>query len=346
MPLSISKLQKFLNDRELQIKNLFVLDNYLFYVELLSLKSSDTFFLYIPSKYDIVVDDKEHYKMKYIDISNSEHVADEYGENKEDDTENILLSTDKENIEEHLQNNYKKTIPIGEISEEDVKELKAIHRQIKRLKNCVENIKYKICISYKNYICTIRRDNTIDFFTIKNFSRKNYKKLFVILDLETLYENNEDFIGDIQTVKKSICRVLERNQNHHTYLLDTLMNIKVDIPERHEKNKIRYDYLIAELENMLKIMSKAEEKEMENLHKLNEEKENGLQNDIARVHRKSQIEKELMKIEDIKNEIIKNINIIREKRENTILNVDNILFDNTVMFDSMLKNFAKLKQFC
>lgn len=349
MPLSISKLQKLLTDRELQINNLFVLDGYLFYVELLSLKSSDTFFLYIPSKYDINVEKNDHYKMKYIDISNSENIADEYGENKEDDNLNILVSTGKENIEEHLKNNYKKSIPIGEISEEDTKELKAIHRQIKRLKNCVENINYKICIPYKNYICSIRRDNSIDFFTVKNFPRKNSKKLFIVIDLETLYGKNEEILKDLQTVKQSIYRVLEKNQNNHTYLLDTLMNSKgeiYNIPERQETHKIKYDSLLRELELMLNIMNKAEEKETNKLKTLNEEKVDGLQNDISRVHRKSQIEKELMKIENIKNEIVKNINITREKRENTILNIDNILFDNTVMFDSMIKNFNKLRDFC
>jgi hypothetical protein len=350
MPLSISKLQNFLASKQLQVNKLFVLDGYLFYMELISLNSGDVFFLYIPSKYDIQVEKNDNtYKMKYLDISNSENIADEYGENKEDDGPNILVSTGKENMEEHLENNYKKAIPIGEISEEDTKELKTIHRQMKRLKNCVENIDYKLSISYKNYMCSIRRDNSIDFFSVKDFPRKDSKQLFVVIDLETLYEKNEEIIKDIQIVKQSIYRVLERNQNTHTYVLDRLINNKADIyniPHLSEKKKIKYELLMGELEHMLTIMNKAEIKIKDNIENLDKIQKDGLQSDINRVHEKSRLEKELFKIQNIKDEIIRNMNIIRDKRENTILNVDNIMFDNTVMFDSMIKNFSKLKYFC
>jgi len=349
MPLSISKLQNFLASKQLQVNKFFVLDGYLFYIELLSLKSSDVFFLYIPSKYDIQVEKNDNtYKMKYIDISNSENIADEYGENKEDDGPNILVSTGKENIEEHLENNYKKTIPIGEISEEDTKELKTIHRQMKRLKNCVENIDYKLSISYKNYMSSIRRDNSIDFFSIKDFPRKESRQLFVVIDLETLYKN-EEIIKDIQIVKQSIYHVLERNQNTHTYVLDKLINNKTDIyniPQLCEKKKIKYDILARELDHMLNIMNKAEEKIKDKVENLDKNQADGLQNDISRVHQKSQLEKELFKIQNIKDEIIRNMNIIRNKREHSMLNIDNIMFDNTVMFDSMIKNFSKLQEFC
>lgn len=352
MPLSISKVESFLSKKKLQINKLFILDDgYLFYIELTCLNTGDVFLLYIPSKYDIEIknNNTNTYTIKSIDISNSENIADEYGENKEDDGHNILVSTGKENIEEHLQNNYKKNIPIGEISQEDIKELKTMYRQMKRLKNCVENIDYKLSISYKNYLCSIRRDNSIDFFSIKDFTRKNCKQLFVVIDLETLYKKNEEFIKDIQIVKQSIYYILERNQNSHTYLLDSLMNNKKDvynIPALCEEKKNKYESLLIELEKMLIDINKYELEIETKIENLNKEKKDTLDSDINRIHQTSLLEKELVNIKNIKNEILQNINITRNKRENNILNVDNIMFDNTVMFDSMIKNFSKLQDFC
>jgi hypothetical protein len=85
---------------------------------------------------------------------------------------------------------------------------------------------------------------------------------------------------------------------------------------------------------------------MDQLYELKQNNTDGLQNDIDRVHHKSRLEKELDKINSIRGSISKHMFILREKRENAILSVDKIMFDNTVMFDSMVKNFAKLKDFC
>lgn len=356
MPLSISKLRKFLEEKNLQINRFFTQDGYCFYIELLNLHSSDIFFLYIPSSYDIRVEQSENvYDMKSLDITNSENIADEYAGEIQEDDNNIIISNDKENIEEHLENNYKKPISIKDISEEDIKQLKTIYRQIKRLKNCVENINYKICITFKNYMCSIRRDNTIDFFTNKPrnsrgiYNRKECKQFFVVIDLETLYKKTTEFINDIQTVKNSIYNILERNQITHTYILDKLTNNKdniYNIPDLIHKKKVKYDSLLDELYTMLSIMNKEKEKVKYNTENISNDHMQSLENDINRVHLKSRTEKEIIKIESIINEITKNINIIREKRENTLLNIDNIMFDNTVMYDSMIRNLSKLKDFC
>jgi hypothetical protein len=47
----------------------------------------------------------------------------------------------------------------------------------------------------------------------------------------------------------------------------------------------------------------------------------------------------------LKADITKNILILREKKENTVLSIDKIMFDNTVMLDSIFKNFSKLKDY-
>jgi len=72
----------------------------------------------------------------------------------------------------------------------------------------------------------------------------------------------------------------------------------------------------------------------------------GLHSDISISHKKAKLEVELEKIRRIKKEIMENIQQLRIRKENTLLSVDKIMFDNTVMFDCMMKNFSRLNNLC
>jgi hypothetical protein len=357
MPLSIAKLQEFLSSKGFVPNKYFIIDGSCFYIELFCLKTADIFLLYIPSKYDIRVrPDSNVYKIKYIDMGSSDNLTDEYAGKPDNlDIENaygnmqVHLSPDKDKMEEHLESNYRHAISLNDISKDDTTDLKGVYRQLKRLKYCVQNLKYKLAIIFKNYLCSIRRDDSIDCFAVKNYPREDCKQLLVIIDLETFYEKNEKLVEDIYVVRQSIYRVLERNQNMHGQVMEKIMENRKDIisiPQLVEIKKNKYDAMITQLEEMLKIMSEAEKKVMDQLYELKQNNTDGLQNDIDRVHHKSRLEKELDKINSIRGSISKHMFILREKRENAILSVDKIMFDNTVMFDSMVKNFAKLKDFC
>jgi len=358
MPLSITKLQDFLSEKGFVANKYFTMDGYCFFIEIFCLKTADIFLLYIPSKYDIQLRSKQQnsYKIKYIDMTSSDNLADEYAGHPDHvklenayGNNDIHISPGKDHIEEHLENNYRHAISISDISKDDTTDLKAVYRQLKRLKYCVQNLKYKLGIIYKNYICVIRRDDAINCFTIKNYPRDEYKQLMIIIDLETFYEK-EKLIDDIRIVRESIYRVLERNQSMHGKIIENIIENKKDIsiiPKLAENKKTKYDEMILQLEEMITIMSEAEKKTLEELYNLtNMNEKQGLQNDINRVHNKAKLEKELDKINVIRGDISKNMFIIREKRDNVILNIDKIMFDNTVMFDCMVRNFAKLKELC
>ena len=198
MSLSLAKLENLLVSKGFVVINYFELDEACFYIELFAVKTADTFLMYIPSKYNFpITNGTNSFKIKYLDIDNADNVPDEYAVKQEDvDIEdtygntNIELSADKKNMEEELENNYKRPISLRDISGNDTLTLKAIHRQLRRFKYCVQNLKYKLAVIYKNYICAIRRDDSIDFFSVKNYPRNDSKKLMIIIDLETFYDSN------------------------------------------------------------------------------------------------------------------------------------------------------------
>uniref|UniRef100_A0A6C0EMJ6 Uncharacterized protein n=1 Tax=viral metagenome TaxID=1070528 RepID=A0A6C0EMJ6_9ZZZZ len=358
MPLSIAKLQDLLNTKGYIPNKYYVMDDMVFYIELFAIKTADIFLLYIPSKYNFSVSSSGEnvFKIKYINMDSSETVEDEYAGTPDNvDIEatygdvNIELSPDKNKLEEHLEDAYRHPVSLKDISKDDTIVLKALYRQMRRLRYCVQNIKYKLAVLYKNYFCAIRRDDSIDCMTIKHFPRVDCKKLLVVADLEMLYEKGEKLIEDIHSVRSSIYKVLERNQGMHTRVIDKMTNNRKDIvliPQQAQAKKLQYDSIISDLEEMLATMLDAEKEVMEKLYQTEQENRPGLASDITNAHEKARLEKELDRINFLKSEITKNMLAVRNKRENTILSVDKIMFDNAVMFDCMIKNFAKLKGFC
>lgn len=355
MSLSLEKLEKLLVSKGFVVINYFELDEACFYIELFAVKTADTFLMYIPSKYNFpITKDTNSFKIKYLDVDNADNVPDEYAV-KQDDVDiediygntNIELSADKKNMEEELENNYKRPISLRDISGNDTLTLKAIHRQLRRFKYCVQNLKYKLAVLYKNYICAIRRDDTIDFFSVKNYPRHDSKKLMIIIDLETFYESNENLLNDIQVVRESIYKLLEKNQGTQVRIISKILENKKDVivmPQELQRKKARYNKMTRELFIMLNTMADAENKISEQLEALNTKyQESSLENDINRAHERDKLEKELDKINTIKSDIGKNILVLREKRENKILSIDKLSFDNAVMLDVILKNFSKLK---
>lgn len=355
MSLSLAKLENLLVSKGFVVINYFELDEACFYIELFAVKTADTFLMYIPSKYTFrITNGTNSFKIKYLDIDNADNVPDEYAV-KQDDVDiediygntNIELSADKKNMEEELENNYKRPISLRDISGNDTLTLKAIHRQLRRFKYCVQNLKYKLAVIYKNYICAIRRDDSIDFFSVKNYPRNDSKKLMIIIDLETFYDSNENLVNDIQIVRDSIYKLLEKNQGTQARMIAKILENKKDVivmPQELQRKKVRYNKMTRELFVMLNIMTDAENKITEQLEALNTKyQESSLENDINKAHERDKLEKELDNINRIKSDIGKNILVLREKRENKILSIDKLSFDNAVMLDVILKNFSKLK---
>jgi hypothetical protein len=357
MTLRISKLQELLASKGFIANKYFVMNEACFYIEVFAINTADVFLLYIPSKYTFIMEDGPNvYKMKYLEMKGKDDVEDEYAGTPDNmNTEmaygnQVQLSPDNEKLQEHLEENYKHTIQLKDISKDDTDVLRSLHRQMRRLRYCVQNIKYKLGIFYKNYICAIRRDDSIDCMAIKHYPRTDYKKLMVIVDLETLYDKNDKLAEDVYTVRNSIYFVLQRNQSMHSTVIGKLIENKKDIamiPQQASIKKAKYDSMIQKLEQMLAVMIESEKKVMEQLYELdNGSGKEGLQTDISKAHQKVQLEQEFSRISAIKADITKTMFYIRVKRENAMLEIDKIMFDNTVMFDCMIKNFGKLKAYC
>jgi len=360
MPLSITKLKKLLSYKGLVPVKYFHMGGVCVYVEILSMNNADSILLYIPSKYKFPVDKTSSsnvYKLVYVDINDAETSPDNFaGELDEYIIENtyggnnINIKKD-ENFAVQLESNYKRAIQLKNVSNENHKELKDTYRQLKRLRFCVQDTPYKICIYFKNFLCSIQRDNSVEIYRIKKFKGDAQKKLFISTDLEHLYGNMDSILLNIADLKKGIYHILDKNHFSHTYTLKRLLEEKNDIVQLSNDSytkKSEYETSLEESKILLKNLNNKEKKLKHSLAQIKNKFSSGnnLNYDINYSHQLSQIENEIRNIEKVKSELIDIILELRLKSENAMLNVDKIMFDNTVMIDLVLKNFEKLGEIC
>lgn len=165
MTLSLTKLSKILKNNGFIPKKYFLIEKYCVYIEVFSMSNTDNFLVYIPSKYDLkFIDEGEFYDIKTIDVPENGDIPVEYaGEiDKEkiqeayDDVELELSLDEKDGVDltEKLNENYNISLSLKDVNIQDKNRLREIFRQLKRLKFCVQNLKYKICILYKN-LCVV-----------------------------------------------------------------------------------------------------------------------------------------------------------------------------------------------
>lgn len=360
MPLSITKLEKLLSSQGFLPSKFFIMGGICVYIEVVSVSDANIFLLYIPSKYKFKM---KHYpnsfKLKYVELDETpDNTTENYaGDPNEQDIEktyneiDIKSSYEGKDIESYMEEKYKKIISLKDISKEDTKEIKDIMRQLKRFKFCVQNVQYKIAIIYKNFLCAIRRDDELECFKIKKYQYTDYKKLYVTIHLELFYENMESIIMNMNDVKTGLYNILDKNQLNHTKILKVLMEDKKDIMEFSTKvydKKQEYEKYIKEFETMLKTLVNSEKEHVKRIYAIDEQynSDSGLHSDINKTHQISKINKELKRINGLKQNVVKNIFDLQEKRENTALMVDKIIFDNTVMLECILNNFKELGKLC
>lgn len=357
MTLSMKKLEDLLKTNGFLIQRKFTIHGYAVYIEVFNINNAESFMLYIPSKYSIYVEDQNNtYKLKHIDIEDEnifknlkEKSIDNFDVEKDYNGLNIRISPEKgDDLEKSLKENYDHEVMLKDLNKEDIDNLKDIFYQLSRLKLCVKHIKYKLSIIYKNYLCSIKKNNKIDCFIIKNFKNQKQKNIYVTIDLENMFKKISTIFMDINIVKTGINKILNENQIKHTQILNNILEQKNSIILSSEiiyKKKEEIINYLKKLQELLGQINEAERKCIEKIILLNENNKiigSTITNDIQNSHEIHKTEKELENIQSVKEDIVKDIIKLRRKQENITLEIDKILFDNNVMINIINKNFNRL----
>lgn len=338
MSISLKKLANLLDKCNFYINQYFSIKGYCIYIDLVSKLDGESYLMYIPSKYNIdVKNEKSSYEIKEIkDISSSNDITYEYGyddKHKEFEEMYSMITLEEKVNEGVLNNNYKKNIEIKDVKSKNNKDVKKIFRQMNRFKYSVENLKYKLGIMYNSYLCSVSRNNEVDFYYIKNFpNATNKSKMIIIFDLEILYSKHFVIHTELQEVKQNIEKLLDKNYDinlkYTTRLLSNNINIqqiqntilikRKAMNEKYTEYKLLLRTIVAK-EDMIKGIIKKEGKTQKNLIQL----------------------KDALKT---KSKVVMDMISCIEGRDDFILTCDNVLFDNIIMFDKISKNLNLLNE--
>ena len=355
--LSIEKLDKLLSKNGFTINKIYLFNGICKYIKILSINDASMFFLSIPSKYKIKSNEKNSYTIEYINLDSHKNIVEDYtGEPDKLHLESMYNEVDindacqGENMEKTLEKSYNRPITLKDINREDIKDINNLFRQINRIKFCVYNIEYKICIEYKEYIIFINAENDIECIIINNYSGKECYNMYIIIDLKMFYKNVNIISVNIRKVHEGIHKVLNKNQILHTKTFNVLLNHEQDVNSvltSLNNKKVEYEQTILHLYNMLEKLIDTEKKIIEKLieHEERYKNTNRVYNDIEKTRMLTKYTTELDEVNNTKQDIIKNILSLKSKKEDMFLFVDKLLFDNNVMLDAIIKNIEKAKKY-
>lgn len=362
MPLSLKKIEDLLASKGFICKSYFKLDDLCIYIEVFSVQDATSFMLYVSSRYELKAENRDNiYELKYMEMVKEEDITASYAAEPDDvDIEEFYNNIDinlhnysqqNSNLEKMLLEDYNKQLTIKDVNKEDKQNLKDLFRQMNRFMHCVQNIKYKLSIFYRNFLCSITKDDELDCFLILNYPRNDNRKLYIYIDLKTLYIKMDTFSVDIKTVKDGIYRLLNQNQIKHTKVLNDMLEQKITILQYSEIVQQKKDSIqtyITQFETLLINLNLNEKTVLEKLEKVRSQFSDygikGLHDDIEKSHLTAHYESELEKINTVKQDIIKNILDLKTKQENITLKMDKILFDTSIMINEISKNFLKLNE--
>ncbi len=354
MTLSLEKLKKLLKYNNLVPRNYYTIHGICVMIEVLNIQNGEKYIMYIPSNYEFYISDSS-YEIKTIDIENISDLSNDFvdnpsSQNIEENYKNIMTSIDRyDNIEESLNNNYRTEFNIKDSELSQKHDVLSIYRQLFRLKFCVQNIKYKLSIIYKNYLCIIHIDNTIECFKIKHYKKEDNKKLYILIDLELFFENIDIFSNDLEIIRSNINYILDKNhKTHSSYItrllsqqtdmsvtLSNILNIKKDIKDDVNELKSKLNDLITSETDILDKFEVEFQKY---------KRKSSVHTNLKFTQYKLDTEQQLNNIDSKKYETTENIVKLITKENNISLLVDKLMFENTIMLNKVFDNIKKLEE--
>lgn len=353
--LSIEKLDIFLSNNRIITSTFYVDKNmYCVMIETYMTDTDETFILRIPSKYKIQIGRGNNvYNTKEIDIQSSDgNIIDRYVDRKtieetsEYDELNVHLDTTV-NIETNIEDGYDRPIDIKtDITDQD----NEIYRQLKRLQPSINVLRYKLCIHTTDLMYFIDDSNNIRLLKIQTpqTRRHKFRKLSVIVDIDTLFSKISTVNTDIPEIYKNVITNIKRNVNKNIkYNIQTLPELAIKYKET--TNKItEYNNRILSLQQATTEVNNRERKVIENRTTLNEKHKTtyrhafSVNKDIEHTKKLRVINDQLHQIADTRKELFMNILSLRHKSNNLILKTDSSTFDITVLSETINKKVKEI----
>jgi hypothetical protein len=364
MPLSIDRLNQLLEKKGFTCRHYYVIGGNCKFIEILSINTIDSYLLHIPEKYSFEPRTSDQHlvsKLKTIQIENSSEVEEKYAGG----VENSQLTSSYDEIElksqyphqmkefedidmeANLTSQYKRPIILKDVAVEDNAIIQCIFRQLTRLRYCVQFLKYKFSIVFRDYLVTLNSKSKIECYKIKhNYNASEERHLYITIDLEVFYENSKILLDDLDELQNGVRAILDKNQQVQTKHLEVMLTkqqelIKILEQFTQQKQKIRFE--LQRFKELFTIVENAITSHVERINEITAiiPQTSGSKQDEL-IKNKHSIYIKLTQLYNKKEEIAKSIIFYRKNEHHISLNIDRILFDNNIMLDKIFKNLHQL----
>ena len=350
MPLSLDKLRIILKKKNMIPTAFYVYKGSIIFIEILNIKYSNFFMLYIESSYDFDINHQSFgenetiYYIKSIDVS--EFMSKNLGQDIKDIYSEIhftpKLNLNDENLEKKLKGEYVHPIKVEDLKKDDGKNYIETYKQIDRLKESFNLINYKLCVIYNQYVfCVV--ENKIKCYIIENFEEEDAKynsSYYITTNFKNFFEKLDTLDYEINQIKNKLERILDYIQKNQYKRISDLYSNKNDITLIYKEVTSKKEELISIRDKLKEKLDTAFIKEKEYEKEYEKLSRKGLED--GAIQAKGSIERSLSEIIKIREELTEKLNKINCKINDFQLTIDKIFYTNFIMMNNIRKNIDML----
>lgn len=353
MALSFEKLRRILTKYRYQVISLYVYMDTVMFVQIVSVLSGNTYLLYVPSRYEMAPSAGETiYKISDL----TDDVGDEFRPEPDDAAMNEMYGdvhvdrifggqdADADDVASSLNDNYRKRVYVTDAEKKKSVVAAELRRQLRRFRYAVEDLDYKLAIIQDDVMSRIDSNNDIEPFAISNGAVSTKRRIYAVIHLDTFVEKSGNVYSECDQIKAGVLKLVERNHDTHNASLNELIQSNADLIGKSQvihEAKVKTRKYIEELELLLKKTNRNEESFQREIEKL-VNRMNTTARSTADIQRKKQLEEKIKELQKTRNDVIVNLQKVRDSDHNMSLLLDGILFDNIVMMNTMFRNLKNM----
>lgn len=343
-----NRLKEFLNIHNYILINSYSLnDNECIFIKVYDNINSNFIIITIPDTYNII-SEGYNIKLEYIEdihkipTTNNNGYKSIKDENLIDENEYL----DDEKINKLLNGDNYTNLDITTQSHNILyDEIQNISTQLNRLKNCVSELKYKICIETDNVLCILNNKNKLKCYKLPENNKNNndedyinYKKMYITTNINNFYENIKSINKDLYKLQEKLYNIIDEAHNNQVDIIKIHIkkfnNIK-EMLDKYKNHKLKINNKIISISNKILQLSK-KQKQLESAVKLSD---NVNKFNVNENLNDTTIKSELITVKELKSTAMEILVNLKNSYDNFILNFENVLIENIQLIQKINNNF-------
>lgn len=345
MPFGLSKLEKLINKNHYVIESIYIYENLCRYIKIISTKTGESITIHIDQQYRFSMskeDDERTSVLQIIDFSEGDTMIEKYNEypDKRDlepkYRKQVQVSEDDDvELSDKLEEKYRFKIFLKDLEKPKITLVKSFFRQLQRLSLIVQDLRYRLCIFFKNYMFVTEQDDIVNcYYTDKSVNHA----INVVVDIEYFHKKLGVVQQDTSTIKKSLYTLVNKNHNDCVENIKTLIDSLRDSFSTVDFIKVSQTEIENNLSKAIGLLTTIQtqlDSFLVQYSQLDRTRE-----DIY-VHEKKRLEDKIRASETVKQKLLNYILSVYDMKDKLVLTLDQVEFDISIFLDGIRKRIEE-----